>query len=47
MKKFLFKYEQNYTVYSINGVTWYRLEKESPGIRFPQIVDMIMKELQE
>jgi len=23
----------------------YRLEKESPGIRFPQIVDMIMKEL--
>ena len=42
MKEFLFK-KPIYTVYIINDVTWYRLEKESPLIKFPKAVEMIKK----
>lgn len=52
-KKFLFKKFNkkrkeiekplNYTVYIMNDVIWYRLEPISPEIRFPEVVNMIMK----
>lgn len=33
----------NYTVYMMNGVMWYRLEPMSPELRFPEVVNIIMK----
>lgn len=38
-KKFLIK--EDYKVYIINGVTWYRLDKKSPEIRFPKVIKWI------
>lgn len=42
MKTFLFR-ENTYSIYVINGVTWYRLEPKSPKFRFPNAVKIIMK----
>lgn len=48
MKKFLFKREiksnpLNYTVYNMNGVFWYRLDPSEPELKFPEVVNMIMR----
>lgn len=42
MKTFLIKEEQKYSVYMINGVIWYRLEKKSPEIKFPEVIEWII-----
>lgn len=47
MKTFLIKEEQKYSVYVINGVIWYRLEKKSPEIRFHEVMKWIMKKCGE